>query len=71
MYKRQPKDMDPALADRINAVFGETVNDPAIQEQMQTMNFPLQFLDRAASTTRLNATEKTIGELAEQIGLKS
>ncbi len=66
-----PKDMDPALADRINAVFGETVNDPAIQEQMQTMNFPLQFLDRAASTTRLNATEKTIGELAEQIGLKS
>jgi tripartite-type tricarboxylate transporter receptor subunit TctC len=65
-----PKGMDPALADRINAVFGEVVNDSAIQEQMQTMNFPLQFMDRAASVTRLTAAEKTIGALAEQIGLK-
>jgi tripartite-type tricarboxylate transporter receptor subunit TctC len=65
-----PKDMAPALADRINAVFSEVVNDPAIQEQMTTMKFPLRFLDREASVERLTASEKTVGELAEQIGLK-
>lgn len=66
-----PKDTAPELAERINAVFGEAVNDPAIQEQLAKMNFPTTFMDRDASAERISTSEKAIGELAEEIGLKN
>ncbi|MBN8190392.1 tripartite tricarboxylate transporter substrate binding protein [Salipiger thiooxidans] len=66
-----PKGLDPGLTDRINAVFGEVINDPAIQEQLAKMNLPISFMDRDASVERIVASEKTIGEVAAEIGLKN
>ena len=66
-----PKGMDPELADRINAVFGEVINDPATQEQLAKMNLPISFMDRDASVERIVASEKTIGEVAAEIGIKN
>lgn len=64
-----PKDMDQALAERISEVFGQTLGDPTIGEQLVKMKLPLQYLDQATSVERLAASEKKVGELASEIGL--
>ncbi|MBE9639652.1 tripartite tricarboxylate transporter substrate binding protein [Salipiger mangrovisoli] len=65
-----PKDMDPALAETINAAFAEVIADPAITEQLTKMRIPMTTLPLEESAAMLAESDATVGALAKDLGFE-
>ncbi|WP_316858621.1 tripartite tricarboxylate transporter substrate binding protein [uncultured Cohaesibacter sp.] len=65
-----PKGMDESLASQINAAFKDVILDKAIADKLLKMRMPLSYLSLQDSVSRMKDSEKKVGVIAKQIGLK-
>jgi tripartite-type tricarboxylate transporter receptor subunit TctC len=65
-----PKDMDPALAEKINAAFASVVAAPEISAQLTKMRIPMSTLSIKDSTETLQTSDQTVGALARELGFE-
>ena len=64
-----PKDMDPAIVQKINAATKGMSEDPAIQESLQKMSSSYIYHPVEEVRHLLTAEDKRISEIAEQLGI--
>lgn len=65
-----PKDTDPAIIQKLNEYVGKGIQNQGVIDAHKAINMPLQYLNVEDSIARLKAIDKTIGNVAEAIGLK-
>ncbi|WP_319412072.1 tripartite tricarboxylate transporter substrate binding protein [uncultured Cohaesibacter sp.] len=65
-----PKGMDEKLAAQINAAFKEVILDKTVADKLLQMRMPLSYLSLQDSEKRMQESEKKVGVIAGQIGLK-
>lgn len=65
-----PKDMDPALAKKINMAFSNAVADPEIAAQLTKMRIPMSTLSIEDSTKTLRSADQTVAALARELGFE-
>ncbi len=65
-----PKEMDPAIAQQINAAFKEVLANPDVSAQFAKMRMPLTYMGFDESRQRLKDGDKKIGDTTKMLGLR-
>ncbi|MGE4352613.1 MAG: tripartite tricarboxylate transporter substrate binding protein [Oscillospiraceae bacterium] len=63
-----PKDMDPALAEKINETFAEALDDSTVKDQYANMKFSLSILNLDDSKAYMKDFSDTIAPIAKSLG---